>query len=99
MAVGSAFALWGGELQVSAYYADGDGDAYGYSLERDSSVKLDTKRYGIALFHNYELSKRTSLYAGIGYDRQEFDSKEIDGEKGHFEQDSVQAGIGIVHNF
>ena len=99
VAVGSAFALWGGELQVSAYYADGDGDAYGYSLEGDSSVKLDTKRYGIALFHNYELSKRTSLYAGIGYDRQEFDSKDIDGEKGHFEQDSVQAGIGIVHNF
>ena len=99
VAVGSAFALWGGELQVSAYYADGDGDAYGYSLEGDSSVKLDTKRYGIALFHNYELSKRTSLYAGIGYDRQEFDSKDTDGDKGHFEQDSVQAGIGIVHNF
>ena len=99
VAVGSAFAVWDGELQVSAYYADGDGDAYGYSSEGIGAVKFDTKRYGVAVFHNYELSKRTSLYVGIGYDRQEFDSKDSDGDKGHYEQDSVQAGIGIVHNF
>ena len=45
VAVGSAFAIWGGELQVSAYYADGDGDAYGYSSEGIGAVKFDTKRY------------------------------------------------------
>ena len=70
----------------------GEADPSVYRLSRIS------KRYGIALFHNYEVSKRTSLYAGVGYDRQEYDDK-YDGGKEHLEQDSVQAGIGIVHNF
>lgn len=99
VAVGSAFSVWGGELQVSAYYADGDGEAYGYSSEGTGATEFAVKRYGVAIFHNYELSKRTSLYAGIGYDRQEFDTKDSEGDKGRYEQDSVQAGIGIVHSF
>ena len=103
VAVGSAFPIWGGELQVSVYYADGDGKAYGYSKEMTQSPevsKMNVKRYGVALFHNYELSKRTSLYAGIGYDYQEYDESSVNSsEKEHFEQDSVQVGVGLVHNF
>ena len=98
IAVGSAFPVLGGELQVSAYYADGDGQTYWHYADGKEVSKIDVKRYGIALFHNYEVSKRTSLYAGVGYDRQEYDDK-YDGGKEHLEQDSVQAGIGIVHNF
>lgn len=103
VAVGSAFPIWGGELQVSVYYADGDGKAYGYSKEMTQSPevsKMNMKRYGVALFHNYELSKRTSLYAGIGYDYQEYDESYVNSsEKEHSEQDSVQVGVGLVHNF
>ena len=103
VAVGSAFPIWGGELQVSVYYADGDGKAYGYSKEMTQSPevsKMNVKRYGVALFHNYELSKRTSLYAGIGYDYQEYDESYVNSsEKEHSEQDSVQVGVGLVHNF
>lgn len=103
VAVGSAFPIWGGELQVSVYYADGDGKAYGYYQDETQSPevsKMNVKRYGVALFHNYELSKRTSLYAGIGYDYQEYDASNVNSsEKEHFEQDSVQVGVGLVHNF
>lgn len=105
VAVGSAFPIWGGELQVSVYYADGDGKAYWYEnsiMDGESSEisKMDVKRYGVALFHNYELSKRTSLYAGVGYDYQEYDERIMNStEKEHFEQDSIQVGIGLVHNF
>lgn len=103
VAVGSAFPIWGGELQVSVYYADGDGKAYGYDQDETQSPevsKMNVKRYGVALFHNYELSKRTSLYAGIGYDYQEYDESYVNSsEKEHFEQDSVQVGVGLVHNF
>ena len=61
---------------------------------------MNVKRYGVALFHNYELSKRTSLYAGIGYDYQEYDASNVNSsEKEHSEQDSVQVGVGLVHNF
>lgn len=102
VAVGSAFPIWGGELQVSVYYADGDGKAYGYYQDETTPEvsKMNVKRYGVALFHNYELSKRTSLYAGIGYDYQEYDESNVNSsEKEHFEQDSVQVGVGLVHNF
>ena len=104
VAVGSAFPIWGGELQVSVYYADGDGKAYGYYQDETTQSpevsKMNVKRYGVALFHNYELSKRTSLYAGIGYDYQEYDASDVNSsEKEHFEQDSVQVGVGLVHNF
>ena len=105
VAVGSAFPIWGGELQVSVYYADGDGKAYGYYDQDETTQspevsKMNVKRYGVALFHNYELSKRTSLYAGIGYDYQEYDESDVNSsEKEHFEQDSVQVGVGLVHNF
>lgn len=103
VAVGSAFPIWGGELQVSVYYADGDGKAYGYYQDETTSPKvskMNVKRYGVALFHNYELSKRTSVYAGIGYDYQEYDASNVNSsEKEHFEQDSVQVGVGLVHNF
>lgn len=102
VAVGSAFPIWGGELQVSVYYADGDGKAYDYYQDETTPEvsKMNVKRYGVALFHNYELSKRTSLYAGIGYDYQEYDASDVNSsEKEHFEQDSVQVGVGLVHNF
>ena len=104
VAVGSAFPIWGGELQVSVYYADGDGKAYDYYQDETTQSpevsKMNVKRYGVALFHNYELSKRTSLYAGIGYDYQEYDESYVNSsEKEHFEQDSVQVGVGLVHNF
>ena len=104
VAVGSAFPIWGGELQVSVYYADGDGKAYGYYQDETTQSpevsKMNVKRYGVALFHNYELSKRTSLYAGIGYDYQEYDESYVNSSgKEHFEQDSVQVGVGLVHNF
>ena len=102
VAVGSAFPIWGGELQVSVYYADGDGKAYDYYQDETTPEvsKMNVKRYGVALFHNYELSKRTSVYAGIGYDYQEYDASNVNSsEKEHFEQDSVQVGVGLVHNF
>lgn len=102
VAVGSAFPIWGGELQVSVYYADGDGKAYDYYQNETTPEvsKMNVKRYGVALFHNYELSKRTSLYAGIGYDCQEYDESYVNSsEKEHSEQDSVQVGVGLVHNF
>ena len=106
VAMGSAFPVWGGELQVSVYYADGDGNAYWYEsgpaegATSYDAYKMDVKRYGVALFHNYELSKRTSLYAGIGYDYQEYDLNLVGGnEKEHSEQDGIQVGVGLVHNF
>lgn len=105
VAVGSAFPIWGGELQVSVYYADGDGKDYRYYYQGETTQspevsKMNVKRYGVALFHNYELSKRTSLYAGIGYDYQEYDASNVNSsEKEHSEQDSVQVGVGLVHNF
>ena len=98
LAIGSAFPVLGGELQVSVYYADGDGTLYGFEGTQSDSVQADVTRYGVGVFHNYELSKRTSLYGAVGYDHQEVDyTYGID--KANVERDGVQVGIGITHNF
>lgn len=65
---------------MSAYYADGE----------DGAAKTEIKRWGIGAFHNYELSERTSLYVGAGYDQ-----TEIDSEKGR----GTQVMFGMTHNF
>lgn len=87
LAIGSAFAVWGGELQVSAYYADGDGEAI---VSADATESKDIKRWGIGAFHNYELSERTSLYVGAGYDQTEVCDVKSKG---------TQVLFGMTHNF
>lgn len=98
LAIGSAFPVLGGELQVSVYYADGDGTLYGFEGTQSYSVQADVTRYGVGVFHNYELSKRTSLYGAVGYDHQEVDYT-YGTNKANVERDGVQVGIGITHNF
>ena len=98
VAVGSAFPVMGGELQVSVYYADGDGALYGFDGDLTGSVKADVTRYGVGVFHNYELSKRTSLYGAVGYDHQKVDYT-LDADQINVERDGVQVGVGITHNF
>ena len=98
LAIGSAFPVLGGELQVSVYYADGDGTLYGFEGTQSYSVQADVTRYGVGVFHNYELSKRTSLYGAVGYDHQEVDYTYA-ADKANVERDGVQVGIGITHNF
>lgn len=98
LAIGSAFPVLGGELQVSVYYADGDGTLYGFEGTQSYSVQADVTRYGVGVFHNYELSKRTSLYGAVGYDHQEVDYTYAP-DKDNVERDGVQVGIGITHNF
>lgn len=98
VAVGSAFPVMGGELQVSVYYADGDGALYDFDGDLTSSVKADVTRYGVGVFHNYELSKRTSLYGAVGYDHQKVDYT-LDADQINVERDGVQVGVGITHNF
>ena len=97
LAIGSAFPVLGGELQVSVY-ADGDGTLYGFDGTQSDSVQADVTRYGVGVFHNYELSKRTSLYGAVGYDHQEVDYTYA-ADKANVERDGVQVGIGITHNF
>ena len=98
LAIGSVFPVLGGELQVSVYYADGDGTLYGFEGTQSDSVQADVTRYGVGVFHNYELSKRTSLYGAVGYDHQEVDYT-YGTDKANVERDGVQVGIGITHNF
>ena len=82
-----------GETQVSLFWADGDGDLY--KSVGDTPTKNDVSVWGIALFHNYELSNRTSLYVGMGYSDQE--TKPQGGDK--VETKAYQCGLGLVHSF
>lgn len=88
VALGSAFPVCGGELQVSAYYAKGDG--YEFTANGPAAEETEISRWGIGAFHNYELSKRTSLYVGLGYDELEVNDLKAKG---------MQGMMGLTHNF
>ena len=82
-----------GETQVSLFWADGDGDLY--KSVGATPTKNDVSVWGIALFHNYELSNRTSLYVGMGYSDQETKPQGDD----KVETKAYQCGLGLVHSF
>ena len=83
-----------GETQISAFWADGDGEVYKSAVDVNGT-STDVSLWGIGVFHNYALSNRTSLYIGMGYVDQETEPK--DGEKS--ETKAYQCGLGLVHTF
>ena len=85
LAVGSAFPVCGGELQISAYYANGDGSVFGGASDR-----VDVNRRGVGAFHYYELSRRTSVYVGAGYDQMQVDAVKTK---------ATQVLLGLTHGF
>lgn len=84
-----------GETQLSAFWSDGDGDVYTGGVSNPVKTKTDVSVWGVAFFHNYELSSRTSLYLGMGYYDQE--TEPDGGEK--LETKAFQGGLGLVHSF
>lgn len=60
----------------------------------DSSTSL--KRYTVSLGYWYDFSKRTALYADIGYLRDDLDGKNY---KNYDAATAYTANLGLVHNF
>ncbi len=82
----------GGLITVGGYYSD---------FEQDGVAAGDEKKegnyYGFAARYEYDLSKRTMLYAGAGYGVESRDK--VGTETDDTENQLVQAYLGITHRF
>lgn len=85
--LGAQFPLPCGRLYAGAYY--------GYLEANDDPDNMDATNWNIFLAHEYDLSKRTIIYSGIGY-RQvkvEDDTKDLTDNK------ATQVIVGLRHIF
>lgn len=72
----------GGTFSALVGYLDAEDDT--------ANSDVDAKRYNAGVTYSYPLSKRTSVYAGAGYVKE---------ESGEVEYTGTQVISGIVHNF
>ena len=85
--LGAQFPLPCGRLYAGAYY--------GYLEANDDPLNAEAKNWNVFLAHEYDLSKRTIIYSGIGY-RQvkvEDDTKDLTDNK------ATQVIVGLRHIF
>lgn len=85
--LGAQFPLPCGRLYAGAYY--------GYLEANDDPLNAEAKNWNVFLAHEYDLSKRTIIYSGIGY-RQvkvEDDTEDVTDNK------ATQVIVGLRHIF
>ena len=82
----------GGLITVGGYYSNFQQD--GVKAGQD---KLEGDYYGLAARYEYDLSKRTMLYAGAGYGVESRDK--VGTEKDDTQNQLVQAYVGLTHRF
>lgn len=85
--LGAQFPLPCGRLYAGAYY--------GYLEANDDPLNAEAKNWNIFLAHEYDLSKRTIIYSGIGYRqvRVEDDTEDVTDNK------ATQVIVGLRHIF
>lgn len=85
--LGAQFPLPCGRLYAGAYY--------GYLEANDDPLNAEAKNWNVFLAHEYDLSKRTIIYSGIGYKQLkiEDDTQKLDEVK------ATQVIVGLRHIF
>ena len=85
--LGAQFPLPCGRLYAGAYY--------GYLEANDDPLNAEAKNWNVFLAHEYDLSKRTIIYSGIGYKqlKVENDTEKLDEVK------ATQVIVGLRHIF
>lgn len=90
--VGTQVPAAGGLITVGGYYSNFEQDGVVAGKE-----KHEGDYYGLAARYEYDLSKRTMLYAGAGYGVESRDK--VGTEKDDTENQLVQAYVGLTHRF
>ena len=90
--VGTQVPAAGGLITVGGYYSNFEQDGVVAGKE-----KHEGDYYGLAARYEYDLSKRTMLYAGAGYGVESRDK--VGTDKDDTENQLVQAYVGLTHRF
>lgn len=117
MVLGATAPVGNGTFYGMVGYMDAEYQHDGYFVNGDANVSfdfydasIDVKRWMVGVGYDYKLSKRTTVYAGAGYfrDEMEFGFFNADnntgaptGERvsGSYDPSSYQVLMGISHNF
>ena len=83
---GADIPAWGGNWTVGLAYGDGEDKAAGANFEYEG--------YNAAAMYYYPLSKRTKVYAGVGYTKMEGTEDSV-----KTEYESTKAVMGMAHYF
>lgn len=93
--LGALFQLSCGSLQAGVFYAHTK-DITGTDAEgRDWALDKKADLYGIGLVHSYPLSKRTTVYTGVGYNY--LQTQDTVGDK--YKDQFAQVLFGLNHTF
>ena len=76
-----------GRLYVGAYY--------GYLEANDDSLNSEAKNFNVLVGHEYDLSKRTTIYSGVAYKQMENENDERQLGK----MKATQVIVGLRHIF
>lgn len=98
VSLGAVTPLFGGNLYTAVNYTDGETEA---DVTFAGSVKsADIERWGVAVGYDYPLSKRTKLYGFAAYNEGEAKITGVRTGNSHkFEEQDIEAGVGLIHNF
>lgn len=92
--VGADIPMLGGLGKIAFGYTDADVEANNTGVDNDFYGNADIKVWNVTAGYQYNLSKRTSLYAGAGYIYREFKDEDY-----KTSQDLYQVMAGLVHKF
>lgn len=82
--VGAIIPVAGGMVKLSTGYMD---------AQNAEDSEIDMKRYTVSAGYEYPLSKRTSCYAAVGYQKDSYGRQDVE------DADSIGVASGIVYKF
>ena len=98
VALGAITPLFGGNLYTAVNYTDGETES---DVVFSGAIKTaDIERWGVTVGYDYPLSKRTKLYGFAAY--AEGEAKITGARTGNshkFEEQDIEAGVGLIHYF
>lgn len=103
--LGAVTPLFGGNLYTSVSYMDGEIEGDGATvisnnIANGSTVNGDIERWGVAVGYDYPLSKRTKLYGFAAYNEGEWKQNwNNGGTHVKYEEQDIEAGVGLIHYF
>lgn len=109
VSVGSEFKFSTGILATGLYYSQTKGDIGGTWTKANGTVKgvnlvhvSKAQNYGVGLVNSYPLSKRTTLYSGVGYKHTQIDGQfenAVTDIRSRLKYTSTEVLFGINHQF
>ena len=98
VSLGAVTPLFGGNLYTAVNYTDGETESD--VVFTGATKTADIERWGVAVGYDYPLSKRTKLYGFAAYNEGEAKITGVTTGNSHkFEEQDIEAGVGLIHYF